>query len=142
MGWALLRLLQAACVSGAAPCGVHELPNLDMAPDFLIVFNAHKMTDINHKKMMSEGRDHTKPDENGIKKHFTRHGSLLQNVYKYSSIVEILGLFLLAHIKFQKLLKISKLMCVSHVTCSRRYWLHKGKRWELSLVPHRKLGGM
>jgi hypothetical protein len=71
------------------------------------------MTDINHKKMMSNGGDHTKPEENGITKYFTRHRSLLQNVYGYTSIVEILGLFLLAHIRFQKLLKILKLMCVS-----------------------------
>jgi hypothetical protein len=26
------------------------------------------------------------------------------------------------------------------MTCSPSCWLHKGKRWELSLVPHRKLG--
>jgi hypothetical protein len=56
----------------------------------------------------------------------------------FKGVVEILGPKLVAHIRFQKFLRNLK----AHVTCSPIYWLHKGKGWELSLVPHEKFREM
>jgi hypothetical protein len=64
MGWSIPRSLLAA---GAAASSVHELPNLNIAADFLIciLYYAHRMTDVT-LKMMTDGRDHRKPDETGV----------------------------------------------------------------------------